>query len=123
MTVWIVVKNNGHTSANNIRLTVNTDCNVINYRKILFEENMTQPKIEEQRLLTTGAPRLAVGSSIILDTLIRPIKDRTGYQVFVTYDQGSTNQSYVLNEDNNKVTSTPAKGVLNLVFGSPLLSI
>ncbi len=114
----ITLKNGGHNSANNFRLTINTDAMIQNFSKVFFVENFSTPVIENSQFLTTSAPRLTVGSILVLDTIIKPLKNNTKYNIFVTYDQGSTNTSYILNTKNQAIVANEPKNFYDMIWES-----
>jgi hypothetical protein len=48
----VQIKNEGRTSANNIRLNVETNSTIVKYHKVFYEENVNQPRIEDYNSLS-----------------------------------------------------------------------
>jgi hypothetical protein len=84
-----MITNNGRSSASDFRLTINPRADIVSYGIPFYAENITS-KLENPRLLTFYAERLAPGGIINIETVQNSTKvNNTTYRIFATYDQGS----------------------------------
>lgn len=108
----VTVANDGRKPATNIILTLKPNSDIISYEPTFYTEEvkLDQP---ESKLLVAKMNRLVHGSKIEIVTSHNTTNDRLFYDVYATYDQGTTHE---VRDPNRIVTETKSAPITDLLI-------
>jgi hypothetical protein len=116
----INIANDGDASANNVRVTFMSNVSITVSNPTFYTENITGPKKNDRGWWTMDIDRFAPKSMLTIYSALDSSKLNTPFDVFITYDEGSKWNSFVLSEENQlkeKVDKT------SLDITTPIVSI